>query len=59
MTKNAFISSNIALDIQFESNPLKIVYDAEGIYQISSFFKLDSTEEIRARALNKLAAFKA
>jgi hypothetical protein len=55
------VSSNnsIAYEVFLESNPLKIIYEADAIHSVSSFFKLDSIEEIRARALNKLASIKA
>ena len=53
------MNTNVAFDVSFLSNPVNIVYDAEAVHQITCFFKLDSTEEIRARAINKLTIIKA
>jgi hypothetical protein len=47
------------IDINFESKPIKICYDAVAFSKLQQFFKInDVSEEIRAQAYDKYKSLK-
>ena len=57
LKKNSYGSSDVAIDVLIESNPLKIIYDAMGIYLLQSFFKLSEPIHIKPLDLNNKIDF--
>jgi len=45
-------------DIFFESNPIKVKYDAKALSKVTSFFQTGASEEIMDQAYNKISAIK-
>ena len=43
------------MNINFESSPIFITYDATGLSSIGEFFKADYTEELKTQAYDKLS----
>lgn len=56
--KNSFKQSDIAFEIEFELEPIKVIYEVAVIAKVAKFFKGKDTDDFRQFSADKLASLK-